>query len=76
MADPMKKFLRDMEWREQARIADSAARAMAEHCDKRIATTAKLIRRLAEAMDQRCPARSRTAAQKAAFRWLSKNEAA
>ncbi|HEX7934304.1 MAG TPA: hypothetical protein VF573_14680 [Paraburkholderia sp.] len=45
MADIIKQFLSVAEAKRQAKIFQDATKAMAEHCDKRIATASKAINR-------------------------------
>lgn len=45
MADIMKQFIRHMDGMAKFRVANAAAKAMAEHCDKRIAKALKAIAR-------------------------------
>lgn len=45
MADIMKKFIGHMEGVHKARVFDAAAKAMAEHCDKRIAKALRALAR-------------------------------
>lgn len=45
MADIMKQFIRHMDGTAKFKVANAAAKVMAEHCDKRIAKVRKTIDR-------------------------------
>ena len=43
MSDPLKSFLSYADARRHAKLADAAAKAIAEHCDARINRSAEII---------------------------------
>jgi len=52
MADIMKQFIRHMDGMAKFNVANAAAKAMAEHCDKRIEKKDREVARLRKALQK------------------------